>query len=52
MKRNAMQLFNSLSQQIETFVAHHDEVKLYVCGVTPYDTGHLGHGVDPILGGT
>jgi len=38
-----MQLFNSLSQQIETFVARNDEVKLYVCGVTPYDTGHLGH---------
>jgi len=32
-----MQLFNSLSQQIETFVAHNDEVKLYVCGVTPAD---------------
>jgi len=38
-----MQLFNSLSQQIETFVAHNDEVKLYVCGITPYDTAHLGH---------
>jgi cysteinyl-tRNA synthetase len=43
MRRNAMQLFNSLSQQIETFVAQNDEVKLYVCGITPYDTGHLGH---------
>jgi cysteinyl-tRNA synthetase len=38
-----MQLFNSLSQQIETFVAQNDEVKLYVCEVTPYDTAHLGH---------
>jgi cysteinyl-tRNA synthetase len=38
-----MQLFNSLSQQIETFVAHNDEVKLYVCGITPYDSAHLGH---------
>jgi cysteinyl-tRNA synthetase len=38
-----MQLFNSLSQQIEPFVAQNDEVKLYVCGVTPYDTAHLGH---------
>src|SRR5207237_8713190 len=43
MRRNAMQLFNSLSQQIETFVARDDEVKLYVCGITPYDTAHLGH---------
>jgi len=38
-----MQLFNSFSQQIETFVARDDEVKLYVCGITPYDTAHLGH---------
>src|SRR2546425_833759 len=43
MRCNAMQLFNSLSQQIETFVARNDEVKLYVCGITPYDTAHLGH---------
>ena len=38
-----MRLFNTFSQQIETFVAPNDEVKLYVCGVTPYDTAHLGH---------
>ena len=38
-----MQLFNSLSQQIETFKTHYNEVKLYVCGITPYDTAHLGH---------
>ena len=38
-----MQLFNTFSQQIETFVARDDEVKLYVCGITPYDTAHLGH---------
>ena len=38
-----MQLFNSFSQQIETFIAQNDEVKLYVCGITPYDTAHLGH---------
>ena len=38
-----MQLFNSFSQQIEPFVARNDEVKLSVCGVTPYDTAHLGH---------
>jgi cysteinyl-tRNA synthetase len=38
-----MRLFNSLSQQIEPFVPHNEGVKLYVCGVTPYDTAHLGH---------
>ncbi len=38
-----MQLFNSLSQQMEPFVVYDNEVKLYVCGITPYDTAHLGH---------
>jgi cysteinyl-tRNA synthetase len=38
-----MKLYNSLSQQIETFVPHKDKVSLYVCGITPYDTTHLGH---------
>jgi L-cysteine:1D-myo-inositol 2-amino-2-deoxy-alpha-D-glucopyranoside ligase len=35
-------LFNTLSNKIEPFTAG-DEVTLYVCGVTPYDTTHLGH---------
>src|SRR5215471_10659581 len=30
MRRNSMQLFNSLSQQIETFVAHNDEVRYWM----------------------
>ncbi len=38
-----MKLFNSLSQQVEPFKPLGDVVTLYVCGVTPYDTTHLGH---------
>ncbi|HEV8194385.1 MAG TPA: cysteine--tRNA ligase [Ktedonobacterales bacterium] len=38
-----MQLFNTLSQRVETLNRLGDEVTLYVCGVTPYDTTHLGH---------
>ncbi len=38
-----MQLFNTMTQQKEEFVPAGDEVKMYVCGVTPYDTTHLGH---------
>ena len=37
-----MRLFNTLSDEIEDFDAA-GEVSLYVCGVTPYDTTHLGH---------
>jgi L-cysteine:1D-myo-inositol 2-amino-2-deoxy-alpha-D-glucopyranoside ligase len=38
-----MRLFNTFSQQLEELRPHGDTVTLYVCGVTPYDTTHLGH---------
>ncbi len=39
-----MQLFNSLSRQKEKFEPINEKkVNLYVCGITPYDTTHLGH---------
>ncbi|MGH2495643.1 MAG: cysteine--tRNA ligase [Ktedonobacteraceae bacterium] len=39
-----MKLFNTLSQSLEDFVPLEDrKVRIYVCGVTPYDTTHLGH---------
>lgn len=38
-----MQLFNTLTQRVEALNQLGNEVTLYVCGVTPYDTTHLGH---------
>src|SRR5256885_14360361 len=39
-----MKLFNTLTQSLEEFVPIDDNVvRIYVCGVTPYDTTHLGH---------
>ncbi len=38
-----MRLYNALTQTTETFPAHQSEVTIYVCGITPYDTTHLGH---------
>ena len=39
-----MKLYNSYTKQIEDFKPLNDkEVKMYVCGITPYDTTHLGH---------
>ena len=38
-----MQLFNTQSGRIERFTPRDDTVGLYVCGVTPYDTTHIGH---------
>jgi L-cysteine:1D-myo-inositol 2-amino-2-deoxy-alpha-D-glucopyranoside ligase len=38
-----MKLYNALTQSVETFVPHKESVTIYVCGITPYDTTHLGH---------
>ncbi|MFO7743198.1 MAG: cysteine--tRNA ligase [Anaerolineae bacterium] len=38
-----MQLYNTLSRQIEPFVPAQEAASVYVCGITPYDTTHLGH---------
>src|SRR5215207_1497358 len=38
-----MQLFNTQSGRIERFTPRDGAVGLYVCGVTPYDTTHVGH---------
>ncbi len=38
-------LYNTLHSTKEPFYpAHHPLVKMYVCGITPYDYAHLGHG--------
>ncbi len=38
-----MQLYNTMSRRVEPFAPAGPEVTMYVCGVTPYDTTHLGH---------
>ena len=39
-----IQFHNTLTGRKEPFVAAHpDAVRMYVCGVTPYDSSHLGH---------
>src|SRR5947209_1367430 len=40
---NALRLHDTLSGMVRDFTPAGTEVKLYVCGVTPYDTAHLGH---------
>jgi L-cysteine:1D-myo-inositol 2-amino-2-deoxy-alpha-D-glucopyranoside ligase len=39
----SLRLYSTLSRTIEQFQPEGDEVRIYVCGVTPYDTAHLGH---------
>lgn len=39
-----MELYNTLSRKKERFeTIKPGEVNIYVCGITPYDTTHLGH---------
>jgi L-cysteine:1D-myo-inositol 2-amino-2-deoxy-alpha-D-glucopyranoside ligase len=39
-----VQLYNTLSGEKEPFVpADGQTVRMYVCGITPYDTTHMGH---------
>ncbi len=38
-----MQIFNTMTGQLERFAPRDNAVKMYVCGVTPYDTTHVGH---------
>lgn len=39
-----MTLYNTLTNTVDDFnPLNPNEVKMYVCGITPYDTTHLGH---------
>ena len=38
-----MQLYDSLRQRPVPIEPINDAVRMYVCGVTPYDTTHMGH---------
>ena len=39
-----MRLYNTLSRDIQNFTpADGKTVKMYVCGVTPYSSTHVGH---------
>ena len=44
-----MKIYNTLSGQKEEFVPQGETVKMYVCGVTPYDNSHLGHAMSYVF---
>jgi L-cysteine:1D-myo-inositol 2-amino-2-deoxy-alpha-D-glucopyranoside ligase len=41
--RCLVKLYNTLSKKLERIKPRGDEISIYVCGITPYDTTHLGH---------
>jgi cysteinyl-tRNA synthetase len=44
-----VKLVNTLTRQEEEFVPLGDTVRMYVCGVTPYDENHIGHAMSYIV---
>jgi cysteinyl-tRNA synthetase len=44
-----MKIYNTLTRQKEEFQPGGDPVTMYVCGVTPYDSCHLGHAMSYIV---
>ncbi len=43
-----MKIYNTLTARKEEFVPEGETIKMYVCGVTPYDNSHLGHAMSYI----
>ena len=44
-----MKLYNTLTARKEEFVPLDNTVRIYVCGVTPYDACHIGHAMSYII---
>jgi len=45
-----MLLYNSLSNKKEEFIPiEKNTVKMYACGITPYDYLHIGHGMQAVI---
>jgi cysteinyl-tRNA synthetase len=44
-----VKVFNTLSGEKEEFLPQGSAVKMYVCGVTPYDECHIGHAMSYII---
>ena len=47
---NALKLYNTLSRKVEPLeTIEPGVVRMYVCGVTPYDNAHIGHAMSAIV---
>jgi len=44
-----MKIYSTLSGKKEEFSPPGGEVKIYVCGVTPYDDAHIGHAMSYVI---
>jgi cysteinyl-tRNA synthetase len=44
-----LRLYNTMSRRAEEIPLREDELKMYVCGITPYDHSHVGHAMSYII---
>ena len=44
-----MKLYDTLSRHSREFTTSGENVKMYVCGITPYDRSHLGHAMSYVI---
>lgn len=44
-----MRLFNTLTGTREEFAPLGPQVRMYVCGITPYDAAHVGHAMKDVV---
>ncbi len=44
-----MRVYNTLAGQKEEFLPPGSEVRMYVCGVTPYSDAHIGHAMSQVI---
>jgi cysteinyl-tRNA synthetase len=44
-----MRIYSTLSRQKEEFQPISDPVRMYVCGITPYSSSHIGHAMSYIV---
>lgn len=44
-----MKLYSTMSGQKEDFRPYGSPVKMYVCGITPYDEAHIGHAMSYVI---
>ena len=45
----AIRIHSTLRRQKEEFSPAADTVKMYVCGVTPYSSSHVGHAMSYLV---
>ena len=43
-----MRLYDTLTGQVRDFDAPNGQVRMYVCGITPYSSSHIGHAMSAV----